>query len=281
MRIQKHLATAVALGMAANFAMADTYQTELKVDYGHVDYDTSGYDSDGGTVTGKLYFQEVELKNFVYGEAAFLNRASNISVSYSQDEYKVDENFPAIDAHLRTKTTDRVTSADVEFYVPNTPLYIAGGVADFKSRIRGWERLGNEETRIRENIDPSSYWYASLGITPIDGLLIATDFYEDDDIKDRWTLRTKYVADMGGKAVNFEAGYEYYYGEDVVNAAVDLYLSRSFSIGATYEYYEDSEWDDVWGVRARQFFSNHFSIDVGYSKWDDNDVYTAGVGLRF
>lgn len=281
MRIQKHLATAVALGIAANFAMADSYQTELKLDYDHTDFDTSGYDGNGGAVTGKLYFQDVELKNFVYGEAAFLNRASNISVSYAQNEYKVDDRFPATNTHLRTKTTERITSANVEFFIPNTPIYLAGGVSDSKSRIRGWQRNGSEETRIHENINPSSYWHASLGITPIDGLLVATDFYEDDDIKDRWTLRTKYVADLNGRAINLEAGYEYFYGQDVINAAVDFYLARSFSIGATYEYYEDSNWDDVWGVRARQFFSNHLSLDVGYSKWDDNDVYSAGVALRF
>ena len=281
MPMKKHLTAVVAMGLAANFAMADTYQTELKLDYGRAEQDNNIYKADLGTATGKLYFSEVELKNFVYGEAAFLNRSSNISVSYTRDEYKTDDAFPNSNDRYYTKATERITSANVEFYIPNTFLYLAGGISDAKTKIRGWERHDGVETRIREDISPSSYWHASLGITPVEGLLIATDFYEDHDLDDLWTLRAKYVADLGGKAINVEAGYENFYGDDIVNAAVDYYFTRSFSLGATYQYYENDLFDDVWGVRARQFFGNHFSIDASYAKYDDGDHYGVGVAVRF
>lgn len=281
MNIKNHLATAITLGMVANFAMAESYQTEFKLDYGRAEHDDKIYKADLGTATGTLYFSEVELKNYVYGEAAFLNRSSNISVSYTQDDYKVNEYFPGTSTQVHTKATERISAANVEFYIPNTFLYLAGGISDSKTKIRGWERTAGVETRIRENIDPSSSWHASFGITPVDGLLIATDFYEDHDLDDVWTLRAKYVADMGGRAVNLEAGYESFYGDDIVNAAVDFYLTRGFSLGATYQYFENDIFDDIWGVRARQFFSNYFSIDASYSKYDDGDHYGVGLALRF
>lgn len=282
---------ALALGATSCAVFADnTYQFELQGGYSNYKDDDKREDLDTSHATGKLYFNGVDYKDHVYGEAAFLERASNISVGYTQTSNllkgsvyaSIDPNDEAIWADYRIKEKGKISSANLEFWALNKFLYIAGGVSDSSSKFRGWIHLdGKERENFSQDISPNSTWNASVGVSPIAGLLIATDFYEDDDIDDVWTVRTKYVADWGSNAINVELGYMSYYDTDYVNAAFDFYFTRSFSLGAVYEYEEHSNEDDPWGVRARQFFSPYFSIDANYTKYEFGDGYGVGLSVRF
>jgi len=284
MQIKNTIVVAVALGMAANIVAAETYQAEFSAIYGQTEHDTTSAKDKRGSVAGTLYFKEVDVQNYVYGEAAFLNRASNISVSYNQSQTKFDWNTTLPGNIQETgylKNDVRTSAASVEFYIPNTFLYLAGGISDAKTKSRGWKNTGGVHTTIRDNWGPNSQWHASIGVTPAQGWLIATDFIEDEDIDDVWNIRTKYVADWAGQALNLELEYASFYKEESVRAAFDYYFSRSFSLGGEYTYLDNSQFDDPWSVRATQYFTNRVAVHLGYGQWDSSDSYIAGVSLRF
>ena len=281
MRLTHQLLTVSALSLLTSVAMASNYNFELNGGYSEFETKDKAYDDDSSYGQAKIYFNGVDVKNHLFAEAAFLERASNISVAYHRTSGVYDDAHIYPGDHDHIKFVDEASNVNLEFWAFNKFLYVSGGVTDYKSRIRGTYHVGQDHIDARENIGPESEWNAAVGISPIAGLVIATDFYEDDDFDDVWTVRSKYVAEWGAGGINVELGYMNYYKEDIINAALDFFITRTFSIGGFYSYYEDSLQDDPWGVRARQFITPYFSVQGGYDKYDDDDGWNVGVTLRF
>jgi Putative general bacterial porin len=151
--------------------------------------------------------------------------------------------------------------------VPNTMFFLSAGYStlDFKPD---------------DGSGSVDIWDITLGITPIEGLLVSTT-HEDGNYEDSYdfNLRAKYVTQLSGDtAVNFEAEYED--GgefEDYMSVAADYYLDHTFSLGVVIE---DSD-ETAYGVRTRKFFTPSFSATASYLTADESDMLELGVAVRF
>ncbi|WP_374296852.1 putative porin [Acinetobacter sp.] len=256
------LATAI-LAASTSLAMinANAYQFEVGAGAGYLDPDNgdSGSQFDLG---GTYYFNPVQDKNAPLAEAAFVNRASNVSVSATFQDQGDDEE------HNRY-------GAGVEYFVPNSDFFIGGNVAQNK--------FENDD----EDSDNDLTTYGvEVGYLPVPNLLIAAGVkgYEDDRDNDGVdpTLRAKYVTQIGDNAVNLEAGAAF--GDlDEYNLAADYFIDNTFSIGADY-YSNDLTDNSEFGINARKFISQQTSLEgrVGFGDTgdSDNDYNTFGIAAK-
>ncbi len=87
-RLMLPVAIALSVGNLAvgNLAFADSYQTEVFGDYSKIDIDVGSeqFDFDGWSLGGTYYLNAVDNSKGPLAEAAFMDRASNVSFSLMQ-----------------------------------------------------------------------------------------------------------------------------------------------------------------------------------------------------
>jgi hypothetical protein len=285
--------SAIALAATASAASANSYRGELNVGGGSSEIEYEGFSeadkSNYGIVSGTYYFSDVATRNHPLAEAAFLERSSGISFTYSRDRTRFEDvlvdTLPNGDAEIigegRFTTTSTFSSADIEFYIPNSIFYIGGGIGEgtFKTRYRVTD--GDELITGSYSEDTGTFWSLRAGITPVDGLLVWSEFYKDQEVDDEWNINAKYVMDLSGNALNLEASYDHFYGNDSLGLAADFYFDRTFSLGATYTYYDDTNANDDYGLRLRKFFTDKFAVETSFVTSDIEDSYLVGATLRF
>ncbi|NHB56855.1 putative porin [Acinetobacter sp. 194] len=236
------LFTALAACMGTTYA----YQAEVGASINVLDIDGLSTETGFG-VDGTYYFNPVEVKNNPLNEAAFLNRASNISA-----------NFSYIDIYGESLTTYGI---GVEYFVPNSNFYVSGTVG----RIE-----------LDDNVTTYS---AEVGYLPVTGLLIAAglagvDGDAGDDVDP--TLRAKYVTSVGSYDLNLEANAQF--GDtDAYGIGADLYLDKTLSVGLAYA----DNGDDVFTLRAKKFFTQNVSLEAKADFGDDINQYGVRLGYRF
>lgn len=227
---------------------------------------------------GKYYFAPVDTKNHPLAEAAFIEKASNVYLDLANYEYK--EAGERFDIYQRT--------LGVDFFVPGTMFYLGAGIDESKSNYtwpsNDYSDGGGEST----NWD--STWFVKAGITPVTGLLVWSEFTEDVSVSDEWNINGKYVIPLAGEqSLNIEASYEssdISYIDDRISAAVDYYLDRNLSVGAgfvnkSYVSWSDSKSDTDYFIRARNFFTDNISAELGYYDGADESRLMLGGSIRF
>lgn len=252
----KHLPTLLGIALLATTAQAaeSTYRGELSASYGQSNEDESLFDSSFYGLKGTYYFSGVNTRNHPLAEAAFLEKSSNIYVQGSR-----------IDLDNFDYTVDLV-ALGVDYYIPDSMLFVGAAIA----QAHVDDGFGS---------DNDSVWTAKLGITPISGLQVWSEFMEDVDVSDSWNLNAKYVTPLSGEtALNLEARYEDDEDDSTTSLVADYYLSRNFSLGAGVGFGED---DDSYLVRSRYFFTDKFSLEVNYATGDDSNTWQLGANVRF
>ena len=228
--------------------MAESYQAEISAEY--IDWDAMG---NAASLVGEFHFKPVETANKPLAEAAFLQKSSNVFAAVRS----VDFDF--------TSDNNDVIEAGVEYYVPNSMLYVAA-----------------EVIRTEYGSYSNNDWCTSVGVTPVDGLLIKTNYCHDDGYDAN--LQAKYVTQLAGEtALNLEASYaksdDELSDEDSYSLGADFYFTRKFSLGATYE---DEYGYSATGVRSRYFFNEQISLAGAYVDSDFwGDSYTLSAAVRF
>lgn len=232
---------------AASSAFADTYQVDTNLEAHRI--------SDGGFKSHEefnqarinYYFKGVNTDGVPQSEAAFLGQNSNIYGAVSQWSDSIN--------------TYRVGA---EFYIPESFLYVRG-----------------EAERIE---DFGNFYLASIGLTPIKGLRIWTD-YEYTTMLDsnpyRFNVNAKYVVGLGGNFLNVTASYKDGKYGDTTKVGGDFYFDPSFSVGA--EYVNNQNWEDETTIRTRKFFNESLSGSLSYTDVSDSgdNRVMLGVGVRF
>lgn len=239
-----------AIGIAASgFVLADSYQAEVNATAIRFDTDgiSSKYESYG--LGGSYYFNAVKTDNLPLAEAAYLGKNSNVFAGYSYTE--------------GTAYTPKTNSygAGVEVYIPENFLYIKAGVA--RNSYEG---------------DKDSDWFTTVGITPIDGLLITTSYQHDAGYDAN--IQAKYVTDIGnGQFINVEASLaDTDYAGTYKSIGGDFFIDRTFSVGAVIG---DDDRGSSYTVRTRKFFSEQFSGELSYSDNDFGNAVSLGASVRF
>ncbi|ENU29151.1 putative porin [Acinetobacter sp. NIPH 1852] len=257
----KKLAIASALLSAlAVTGTAHAYQAEVGASVGYIDPDKGSSGSDFA-INGKYYFNPVQTRNAPLAEAAFLDRASNVSAEASWKD--------------KGATDDNTYGVGVEYFVPNSDFYLSGDVSRNTLKL---DKARDIKT---------TYYSAEVGYLPAPGLLLAVgakgyDNKFDDGVDP--TIRAKYVTQVGGNDINLEAGAAF--GDlDEFNLAADYYIDKTLSVGADY-YDNDLSKQREFGVNARKFFNQQMSLEgrVGFGKdrtVAKNDYNTFGVAAKY
>jgi hypothetical protein len=205
------------------------------------------------TLAGTWYFAPVSTDNVPLAEAAFLGRASSLSAIAAQ----VDLLGIRLNAG----------NASVGYYIPGTMFYAGVGVSRDEDLIFLSSTTALTEYR--------TTWSGTLGIAPLDGLLLTTDFQEhgyDPNITARYVGKlpnnhfyagSVYVADHGGyDGTSYGLDFEYY-------------LDDSTSLGLGF--------DDVgnrWELRGEKFFSKSWAAGVSAHTADFDDGFGVHVTWR-
>lgn len=244
---------ALATALLAGLSTAHAYQAEIGgslfvIDPDHADTST------GFALDGTFYFNPVQVKNSPLNEAAFLNRASNVSAAISYMDFDVAES-----------TTFGI---GVEYFVPNTDFYVSASIGQTTIEEDG-----------SEDFDTTSYT-AEVGYLPVSGLLIAAGivgFDNDEADNTDATLRAKYVTQVGAYDMNFEGGVVFA-DDEMFTLGTDLYLDKTFSIGLGYT--DDGE-DDTFQIRAKKFFNQQVSLEGSINFEENANVFGLRAAYRF
>lgn len=260
----------------APFALSETYRTEISANYGETDSDYYSGDNYSVGLSGKLYFSPVNTAGLPLAEAAFLQKASSFSVSLSNNSYEYEGDNQ--EAYLR--------SANVTYFIPNSIFFVGAGIAENKWTYE--YNFGDEAAPLNGSTDWESRWSAAVGIAPIDGLQVWSDFFEDTDVSERWNLNAKYVKPLvGERAFGVEVRYSDYneFDSHSINVSADYYFTHRFSVGAGVgqawsdeSYVEDQT---TYNIHARHFLTENASVELSYSDYDYSTGWQLGGTIRF
>lgn len=237
------LAGAIGLALSAGAAASD-YNFELGGQY--VDLDVA--EAWGADAT--IYFQPVRTGSGPLAEAAFLNRASNVSFSYLR-ERSGDFDVPAVGA---------------EFYFGD--FYLAANYTRFSNGFK------LNDYGVRAGMMLAEHTRATVGYN-------RTELPFGIDL-DTYTVGLKHVMMLdGSSALNLEGEVGLARNgssEFAYSVQADYFFNRSFSLGARYSGIGS---DDEWGVGTRYFFTPRFSGGLEYSRADGSDIFGVRLAARF
>ena len=283
MKMKLLTAIIAATGFAtAPFAFSSTYQSEISIAYSDVNPDAASTDAYEAGIEGKYYFSLVDTSQHPLAEAAFLEKVSNIYVSAATKEWKSD----AFRSDLYAR------EIGIDFYVPNSIFYLGAGVRESKNQTKFAADPDNGSGEVRFGMPWQSQWFIKAGVSPVDGLLVWSEFVEDADISEQWNINGKYVIALSGeKALNIEAGYENtddFFPAETWSAAADFYFDRHLSVGAgfTHETFENDgliQGKDAtdYFIRARNYFTDNIGVELEYTSGEFEDALTLGASIRF
>jgi len=238
-----------AIGVAVSgFAIADSYQAEISAGVVRSDIDYLKDDIDTYHVEGAYYFKAVNTSNLPLAESAYLGKNSNVFAGFL--DVPRHNGWPSSQSY----------QVGAEFYIPENFLYAKAAVIRNSSG-------GSHE----------SDWFTSVGITPIDGLLLTTQYYHDAGYDAN--IHAKYVTDVGaGQFINVEAGFtDTDFGTEAYIGG-DYYFDNTFSVGAQVR---DNDADTEYTLRTRKFFTEKFSADAFYMDADFGSTIGVGLAVRF
>lgn len=269
---------------AVPVAFGATYQMELAAAYGEVDVDNYSTSQNDYSLSGTYYFSLVDTKNRPLAESAFLQKAGSVYVRGDYSRY--ESSYSSLDYTSEARVYGRELGADI--YIPNSVFYLGGGVREFKARSE-WNYGENKGS---SSDDWDSRWYVKAGVTPVDGMLVWSEFYEDVDVSDYWNINAKYVMPIGaeGHWLNLEARYETTEDDEddsqSFSIAGDYYLDSHLSLGGgvTHYTYDDdysNENENEYFVRANQYFTENFAVNLRYADGDYESSWALGATLRF
>ena len=235
---------AVTLACGGMSALADDYRGEVTLSGDRTEPDGNFPHIDQVAAVGTYYLAPVRTDGLPLAEAAFLNRSSFVRGA-------------AVRSEIGSEKID-IFSASLGYYMPDTIFFGRLGVSYA-------DDFDGDQTNIN----------GSFGITPIDGLLLFTNFDEHG-----WdpNVTAKYV----GKMAN-----SHYYsivasavdpdeGDTDVSLEFDYYLDNTFSVGAGY-----GSAGDTFSLRAQKFFTPSFAVGAHVNTGDDGDGFGANVTWRF
>ena len=258
------LATVISV-LSLNAAHA--YQVELNGGIGYVGTDIPGGTDDtlNAGVSGTYYFNAVQGKTGPLAEAAFIERASNVSAGYGYNHSDTSD----------LRSHDFALGGEV--YVPGTNFYAAANIGTTKN----------------ESVDVDGGVYsAKIGFLPVTNLLLtvgAVGEFDTDNDNVNPTISAKYLTKIGNNDVNLEGDAVFTDNGDTYTVSGDYYVDRSLSLGASVSTTTDQVEDNYTvGINARQFIAENLSLQAGLTVGKtgtagnpDNAGLTFGGTYRF
>ncbi|MEB3768164.1 porin Omp33-36 [Acinetobacter sp. MD2] len=286
----------IGLATAVLFAMtgAHAYQVEVQGQSEYVDT-TENTKNFTGDLQGTYYFKDVDASKGPLAEAAFLNKASNVSLAYHYGKYNTSAvNFQDNTAGVK---------GEAYFTTPYTaavPLYTSVAYnhtdRDYKN---GTPNDRGDRYAVEFGAEPTQNFLIAAGYTrtnPLaldttdilnNGIAIAYGKAAYSDHKDFATARAKYVGaiDNTNMALGFEVKGIFNSDRGAYSLKTDLYLNPALSVGIAFADTSNlhSGFDHVWGGNVNYFITPAVSVGATYVKanaTDGNTLDTDTVGLN-
>ena len=286
------LATALLLAMTG----AQAYQFEVQGQSEFIDAsDANDKDFTGG-IQGTYYLKDVDTSKGPLAEAAFLNQASNVSLSYNY-------------AELGTDGTDFIAhnyGAKAEAYIPTkvVPVYASASyshtILDGKNNQTADQNGDRYAVEVGALATPN--FLVAVGYTSVadqfaldafnvmsNGVVKAVgETATINEDQDAITARTKYVGAIDGTnmAIGFEtnllfAEYKAY------SLKTDLFVNPKLSVGVSYaESSFAGTPDSAWGANVNYFITPAVAVGASYVNANAKEVVnldtqTVGVNAKF
>jgi hypothetical protein len=249
----RRLAPALLLALAPA-AFADDYRFEVRGTFAR-DHPAGDFldDIDTTTLSGSWYFKPVSVDGVPLSQAAFLGRASYLSAVAA----RFDGFFGT---HLNAQ------AASVGYYIPQTIFYVNAGAS-----------RGQTVTAVSSTIVQKEYetrWFGSVGVTPLDGLLVYTRIEEgayDPNVAARHVGRLPNAHYYAGSVSLVDPDQ----GDLSFGLDFDYYFDESTSLGAGYD-----DAGDRWELRAEKFFSKNWAAGVSGYTADFGDGFGVQITWR-
>ena len=276
------LATAL-LALSSAPLMADVYNVEIDGSYNEAEI--GKIESDVFVLKGSYFFGGVDDSKGPLAEAAFIDRASNVSLTYGNgdtdpgdagvEEFGVGGRYVnkesgfifSADYDLQQVDFKGSSKAELETFRFEAGLYVVeqGALtALFNTRRTDAEESSNSPSNV-EKAKQYGVRYAQLidfegeRSLKVDASYVYTDFKEDDDDS---------VSNLDIKA--------------------DYYFTRQLSAGINlgYVFVSDSDTDDAprYGINGKYFFNNQVSAYASLERVDfdesDETIDTMSIGLQ-
>lgn len=243
-------------------ALASDFRGELEAGYAkyNVDYDgVLSQETRTQSLAGTYYFTPVDTQNKPLAEAAFLSEHSYIRAGYTG--YRASWTWA--DEQVRRVAKRHTNYIDARVYVPHTPLVLGYGDSF---------------------ADDDHFATYMLGLAPIEGLLVYTYYWREDDIKSRTNLHAEYVrqlADEQAVRINFSYTDAPNGDKNVYGVSADYYFNRYCSAGFSL----GRDGTTTYGLNTRYFINEQWSLFAQYYTQDDenvasNRIYGLGVAFR-
>ena len=238
-----------ALGVVASgFAIADTYQVDLSANALRFENDQSNNTHEAFELGGSYYFKAVETNNLPLAEAAYLGKNSNVFAGFG------------VSPKQNGVPNQKVYAVGAEFYIPESFLYVSAG-----------------GSRHSVNHEHDHDWFTTVGVTPIDGLLVTTSYNHDDGYDAN--IHAKYVTSIGtGQFINVEAGLADTDFGTYKSVGGDFYIDNTFSVGANIA---DDDTGTEYTLRTTKFFTEQFSANLAFTDADEGNEFVVGASFRF
>ncbi len=272
---KKWVAALCALGVSASAGADYQWEARIGTGFGEGDFPNGrGFDQYLLSLDGTFYLGPVDDKKGALAEAAFLDRASGISLS---------DSFSNIEPN-RGGDRDTVTYGAAGRYVePNLGLI-------------GTASIGRSEVDPGSNSDS---WSIGGGMYVLENTSALLTYSEVDpsgrglDDVDFYNLQFEHYQPLGAAGVKIEVGYGFEdwddFGDlDNYTLRGTYYVDPNIGFGASYQRSETGNDEvDNYGPFVEMFFSPGVSLSLNYrhSESDntraESDLFAAAVRLRF
>ncbi len=272
----KSLSTAITLVCSASLisGTASAYQFEVRASGfdGSVDGDSSRADLEGFGLGLSVYFPGVDDSEGPLAEAAFLQRASSISVDYFEDEDAES------DDQTLSVISGRIVDADSGW---TAGLTISNLDADSNESVNYRLTMGKylfENTEVQIGIER----------VELESELLPDD---EDDALNNADVNVRHVYPSVGLAIALHYGVFEFQGEEEVEdentygGELTYYPSNNLGISVFYDEVEGDEDINSLAIETEYFITNAIAVSVGYAESEagdvDADAVTVGVRGRF
>ncbi|WP_299797947.1 putative porin [uncultured Shewanella sp.] len=284
------LTLAVLLGLTSTniYAVQDTaYQHEAEVNYA-----ASSESFSDGVWNGqyRYYFTPVSQDSVPYALSGFLAQTSHLGGYYSklnsdfdittyaiEGEYLFAEKW-YIGARYQNADSDyAITKSETDAYGVTLGYYFNAtssvffnyGKSENKTKLHYLDSMGDV---LKSEVDTTSYGVGVKSYLPLSsgqGILLSGLYSHSSD-------------DFKGISASDE--YRSSDSSDNLSVAVDWYITRSWSVGATYATTFDSDWDDPYGINTAYTLrlTDGISAKFNLSKQLEPDVdgVFAAIGIN-
>jgi hypothetical protein len=314
----KVLISSISFVLASQVS-AQSYQFEGSVNYtkekAAKDYAADG---DRASAYGSYYFSPVVTDNLPLQEAAFLGKNSSVSLTYTNGKSSEDDVFDdgTVRAEYGTESKSSAFILAADTYLFDGLVYVGGIAFQFKSKDTTTTKVSSNifsslnYTETTKEKDTDDDWHINLGVAPIKGLLIWSEFMKDIDVGNSWNLNAKYIMELNSGTLNVQGGFgknafaflatpltintnnaklNFAGFEDAKLNSVyltgDYYFTNTLSVGlGVSDYASDNGFvdpDNSYLIRSKYFFTETFSIQAEYMQADLEDTFSIGASMRF